>query len=432
MISAQNRLLQLNGNKLSPWLFSLFLFVACSAQKRSATVVHEQPQTGVVTPAQSPSATLPKDHGSIAKKQTEETPGKQVVFRGEKFQVAHNKVQTPLQIAIILPFCLDKSGRINEQIREIALDYFEGVELALDELSAQYPSLKIEVFDSQNDSNVVKNILQKDFLKQAQLIIGPIFEQEWKPMEQHCALYSIPLISPLRFQPKSSRTAAPVFNMVSPDTMKHFVAAKVLFEQNAKARFVFLNDNSTTNQEAKRAFVRAASQNKVVLQQTNLDGLKNMVDGQNEWIIIAPIKAENTVHHLMNFTAGKKNTQVVGSEDWFDFTIIPFALWEKTRLMFYSNNHVKQEDIEVQLFNEKYKEKFGGIPGKLSYIGFDQAYFFVEALLAFGPNFSEFIEGFTFPAMHNSFRFSPNNVSMYENNYINLLQLVDFELNKTR
>jgi hypothetical protein len=429
MTSVQNLLQQLSGNRKAPLLFVLFLFVACSAQKRvsNAPTTQQSEEKPVQTKPEKASA-----HSNHHDKQSAETPLKQVVFRGEVFTLPSNTKEQPLNIAVVLPFCLDKFGRVNEQIREIVMDYFEGVELALDALVAQYPFIKVEVFDSQNDSAVVRSIVQKDFLKQAHLVIGPVFEQEWKPMEQHCALYSIPLISPLRFQPKANRTSAPVFNMASPDSVKHYLAAKALFAQNPNARFVFVSDNSLSNMEAKRAFVRAAAESKKVLQHTQLEGLKTMVDATNEWIVIAPLKTENSAHHLLNFSSGKKNVQIVGSEEWFDFTIIPFSLWEKSRLLFYSNNHIRQEDPDVVVFNEKYKEKFGGIPGKLSYIGFDQGYFFVEALLAFGTQFAEFVSGYTFPAMHNSFRIVPNAQDMYENKHINLLELVDFELFKTK
>ncbi|MCK9480362.1 MAG: ABC transporter substrate-binding protein [Bacteroidia bacterium] len=429
MISVLNHLQQLSGNKSLLYISCILLIVSCgtlSATRKSEVVLQpvEDIQTNHNT--QSNGVVVVTDN----KKNQKHNKNNTVVFMGQTFQVPASNVDE-YKIAVILPFCFNKDGKLSEQLRSVSMEYFEGVELALEELRNKGVNVHTEVFDSQNDSNVVANLLKQDYLKKIHLIIGPVYDHELRLVERHCSVYGIPLVSPLRFYAKKNRTSVPVFNPVSDDSNRHYFAALQLIRYYGSHKFVLYNDNTAEGFPARRAFVRAFTEMKKTLPTVTLDALKSTIADGKDIIVIAPVKSDVSVHHLLNLVAGKKHVQVVGLDDWFDFPIIPFATWAKCNLMFYNNNTVNQQDSEILLFNENYSYKYGGMPGKLSYIGYDQALFFVEALSAFGSNFGAYIQDNIFPLKHTSFQFTHMSNDSYANKFVNLLRLnADFELEK--
>jgi len=427
MTLAQNLQQPSSGNRTWFFFALFFLLISCGSQKLAKT---EKPVSKTETTEEPSSIPTPgvqvitdnKSYKKAAKTTT-------VTFMGQQFKAAVSPIEE-YRVAIVLPFCFGKGGKANEQLREVALEYFEGAELAIEELKARGAKLHVEVFDSQNDSFIVAQLLKGDYLKTVHLIIGPVFDKEFSLVEAHCSVYGIPLVNPLRYYTKTNRTSVPIFNPVSVDSNRHYLAAIQLLKHFSTSQFVFYCDGSQECMEAKRAFSKAFLENKKPLPIISSETLKSHIESNNDLIIIAPFKSDNKAHQLLNATAGKKNVQILAHEDWFDFPIIPFTLWEKNNLLFYNNNFVKQQESEVTLFNENYALKYGGVPGKFSYIAYDQALFFVEALTAFGPNFGEYLSGKTFPLIHNAFNFVYLNNDTYENRHVNLLRLVDFELVK--
>jgi len=427
MTLAQN-LQQLSSGNRTWFFFALFfLLISCGSQKLAKT---EKPVSKTETTEEPSSKPTPgvkvvtdnKDYNKSTKTTS-------VTFMGQKFKAPVTKIEE-YKVAIVLPFCFGKGGKQNEQIRDVALEYFEGAELAIEELKARGAKIHVEVFDSQNDSFVVAQLLKGEYLKTVHLIIGPVFDKEFSLVEAHCSVYGIPLVNPLRYYSKTNRTSAPIFNPVAVDSNRNYLAALQLLKHFSTSQFVFYCDGSQECMEAKRAFTRAFTENKRPLPIITAETLKSHIESSKDLIVIAPFKSDSRAHQLLNVTAGKSNVQVLGHEDWFDFPIIPFTLWEKNNLLFYNNNFVKQDEIEVTLFNENYSYKYGGVPGKFTYIAYDQTLFFVEALTAFGPSFGEFLNGMTFPMFHNAFNFVYLNNDTYENRHINLMRLVDFELVK--
>ncbi len=431
MISVLNHLRLLNGNKTLVFFSFFLLIVSCGSlnvSKRNTVVL--QP----VEPAYSDETS--KSGGVVIttdnKKQHKNAKASIVTFMGQQFEVPVSDVNE-YRVAVILPFCFNKEGKINEQLKSVSMEYFEGVELALEELSKRGMNVHTEIFDSQNDTAVVSGILKQSYFKTVHLVIGPVYDSEFALVERFCSVYGIPLVNPLRFYSKRNRTSSPIYNPVSDDSNRHYLAALQLMKLFGTSKFVMLNDNTAAGLPARRAFLRAFNEKKKSLQIVDLNMLNQHIASSADLIVIAPTKSDITVHNLLNLTAGKKNVNVVGEMEWFDFPIIPFATWAKCNLFFYNNNTVSQDDSEVVIFNENYNAKFGGVSGKFSYIGYDQTIFFVQALAAFGTGFGAYIQGKSFPLMHTSFQFEHMNNDTYENRFVNILRLNEnFDLEKIR
>jgi hypothetical protein len=414
MILVRNLLQQLNGNKLLVFSLTLTLFVSCASIFVSPSNYTKIEETK-------------NDSKASSKKQEALEP---IQFLDK---VIHAPVQRDekIKIAILLPFNIGKSAAY-ASIRETVLEYYEGFELALEELSKEGSEIEVEVYDTKSDSSEVAYILTKPFLKNCNIIIGPIFDHEISQVENFCSVYNIQYVNPLRNYNKKTRTSIPVFNPIAADSNKHYFAALKLIELYPKHQFILVNDNTPQGFTARKGYQKAFSDANISLKYLSPDELKTSVTSNVETTVIAPVSSELNVRKVLNVGAGKKDIQILGLEEWFDFPIIPFDLWNKNNLLFFNNYQLETENLEKIQFEQNYQNKYNTNAGKYAYIGYDQARFFIGALCTFGVESYTYIQNKNFPMIHNNFNFRNMGNNVFENSSVNLLKLIDFELVKIK
>lgn len=414
MILVRNLLQQLNGNKLLLFSLTLTLLVSCAS-----ILVN-------------PKNITKSEH---SKSESKESSKKNEVL--EPVEFLNNVILAPAQknekikIAILLPFNIGKSGAYTS-IRETVLEYYEGFELALEELSEEGSEIEVEVYDTKSDSSEVAFILTKPFLKNCNIIVGPVFDHEISQVENFCSVYNIQYVNPLRNYSKKTRTSVPIFNPIAADSNKHYFAALKLIELYPKHQFILVNDNTPQGFTARKGYQKAFSDANIPLKYLSPDELKTSVMTNVETTVIAPVSSELNVRKVLNIGAGKKDIQILGLEEWFDFPIIPFDLWNKCNLLFFNNYQLDDENTEKIQFEQNYLNKYNANAGKYAYIGYDQARFFIGALCTFGIESYTYIQNKDFPMIHNNFDFKNMGNNVFENSSVNILKLVDFELVKIK
>lgn len=208
MISALNRQQLLSGSKLWVLLLCLMMVGACSSQKntygppKGYDVVTDKPAP--TKPTKNPKDTILPPIGNIV-----DTLPK---YRHKSFY----------NVALVLPFYLDSfptsSGGIFQK-SQIAIDYYKGVQMALDTLKANGLSVKMHVFDSHPDS-YLDVMIAAGKLKGMDLIIGPVFNSSMKVMAKYALEAGIPVWSP--FSPAADITAKnPFFYIANPRMETH-------------------------------------------------------------------------------------------------------------------------------------------------------------------------------------------------------------------
>jgi len=414
MILVRNLLQQLNGNKLLVFSLTLTLFVSCASI--------------FISPSNNTKIEETKNDSKASIKKKEAIQSIQFLDK-----VIHAPVQRDekIKIAILLPFNIGKSAAY-ASIRETVLEYYEGFELALEELSKEGSEIEVEVYDTKSDSSEVAYILTKPFLKNCNIIIGPIFDHEVSQVENFCAVYNIQYVNPLRNYNKKTRTSIPVFNPIAADSNKHYFAALKLIELYPKHQFILINDNTPQGFTARKGYQKAFSDANISLKYLSPDELKTSVISNVETTVIAPVISELNVRKVLNVGAGKKDIQILGLEEWFDFPIIPFDLWNKNNLLFFNNYQLETENLEKIQFEQNYQNKYNTNAGKYAYIGYDQARFFIGSLCTFGVESYTYIQNKNFPMIHNNFNFRNMGNNVFENSSVNLLKLIDFELVKIK
>ncbi|MCY4560763.1 MAG: LysM peptidoglycan-binding domain-containing protein [Flavobacteriaceae bacterium] len=129
------------------------------------------------------------------------------------------KKNTSLKIAVLLPFSVSKYSDNNyiDMIRDlnndrnlttISIDFLLGCQLALETASEYGLTANLSVFDTENDSNRVNDLVTTEGLSSFDIIVGPLVAKNFNQLLKHKSLEMIPKYFPVSVNPISIGTQA--------------------------------------------------------------------------------------------------------------------------------------------------------------------------------------------------------------------------------
>ncbi|MGE8424845.1 MAG: hypothetical protein ACN6PI_18560, partial [Sphingobacterium siyangense] len=184
MISVQNRPLQLSGNKI--WVAALVALCLASCTTKKSTVLRSpssgqgEQQTAVTKPA------VDKD---------------KIVAKVGDIQDVNGHAVKNNRIALLLPFELSGiAGTITKEDVErssLALDFYQGFQLGLDKIAKEGALFDLQVIDSRDNVAYNATLGTSANVKDAVLVVGPVYPREIKSFGQTFANKNVLQVSPL-------------------------------------------------------------------------------------------------------------------------------------------------------------------------------------------------------------------------------------------
>lgn len=307
------------------------------------------------------------------------------------------------KVVLMLPFCIG----INEKykMREIMAEYYEGVELAIAELEQMGMKMDLTVLDTKLDSMEVIHLLSDPELQKADLIIGPIYDNELFEVEKFCSTYKIPLVSPLRYYPNTLGADFPLINCNAVDSLQYFYTAKLVSEAFKKFQVVVVDDDVKSTKSASRNFKKGfeLATGKACMV---IDGKTQTPDmlwnGKDSMLLFYVGKGAGS---SSNGIANMKNDKwlVLGPAEWLDIDRVNYNVLNG--MYFYGTYLVPYNDTFYKAFRRNYRSVYGGDPERYTFIGYDQFLFFGSALMAFDRDFYKVVLDKEFKYTHRTFQF---------------------------
>ena len=100
-------------------------------------------------------------------------------------------ITAPIRVAVLLPL------RVGSSSDRRYLEFYQGVLLALDELKSTGVSTQVDLFNTGRSEAEVRDLLRQNAVQQADLIIGPVYDDCFAPVAVFAAERGIPVVSPL-------------------------------------------------------------------------------------------------------------------------------------------------------------------------------------------------------------------------------------------
>ena len=337
------------------------------------------------------------------------------------------------RIALMLPLNLEKteidsisstSLIKNSNLLRISLEFYEGIEMAIDSARAIGIDVDLEVYDTRNNPAYVREQLTSDF-KNYEAVVGPLLDPSLKVVTEYLSQDSIPVISPL-VNPKFEYNN--LFSTLPKDEQMQEILITYLQKNLADENLVILTDSISRPVQRKFTYtfpdIKVADQSEEdYLQKSDIEPLLDK--SKVNWFILETQTlgtTELTISYLNSLLRDGYKIRLFSSKrnGFYEDEISNFYLSD---LKFTFPSIAKTQLLASENNGGSYFLKHGLQPSKYVMRGYD-VMMDVILRLAFADSLqgSTEIEGFT-EYNENKFNYVQREFSLgYENDAIYLLK----------
>ncbi|MDR1729065.1 MAG: LysM peptidoglycan-binding domain-containing protein [Prevotellaceae bacterium] len=328
-----------------------------------------------------------------------------------------------INIALALPFQLDKikeNSKIDGNTDKF-LEFYRGLLIAVDSLKKQGLSFNLYVFDSGKSEVEIKNMLNNPELKNMDILIGPAYTVQIKPLSDFALLNQIKLIIPFSSKSEETKTNPNIFQINTPQPQMNELIALRFVSYFANKNIVLLrfkteayDDKIDFNNVLETTLKEHNITYTTVLYESAQKLRKELPDGKEN--IIVPLTtnqvALSQVLPIINMLGEKKNISLFGFPEWQTYQSISKDLF---RLNTYipSSFFVDYKSVNVKNYLRKYRYFYNAEPANIvpqyGLLGYDIATYFSEALAKYGHDFTKELEQFSPELLQMNFKFKQIN-----------------------
>ena len=299
------------------------------------------------------------------------------------------------------------------------LQFYEGVIIAVDSMQKAGMNVKVSVFDTKDSPDNVRKLINSGALKNADLIIGPVYENVQKEVASFAETNQIPMVSP--FTPRSSIISNnPYFFQINP-TREYIASATVemIRKEFAGKNFVVIKtgayEGTPEGQLVTRIQQALAQQSPKSrfqvydFKRERARGLRNVLIADTENVVFIPTADEGelsvAISNLNNLADEIPITLVAQANFQQRYQSIDVAHFHNLKMHYINPYWVDYEKNETISYIRKFRSNFGTEPNSYGIQGFDVAYYFLNALFWYGNNFTPCVGDLDLKLVQGNYRF---------------------------
>lgn len=401
MISVQNRPLQLSGNKI--WVAALVALCLASCTTKKSTVLRSpssgqgEQQTAVTKPA------VDKD--------------KTIAKVGDIQDVNGHAVKNN-RIALLLPFELSGiAGTITKEDVErssLALDFYQGFQLGLDKIAKEGALFDLQVIDSRDNVAYNATLGTSVNVKDAVLVVGPVYPREIKSFGQTFANKNVLQVSPLAAT-MASEFSLPNLVSITPSIRTHSeTLAKYVADQYYTGDQILVYDAG--DEESKQFLVNFVSEISKANAQAKVKTVMSVNELNNSLVltgtnhVISGTANKNLVKGLLDamderFLNPGNQFKLYGHPNMAKLSFENFENMDFYGLTITSSNLVNESDSDTRKFIGNYKSAYKVDPSEFSYKGYDAALYFGRLIHKYGVDYVSRMTQDKFSGLNSDYKF---------------------------
>lgn len=325
-----------------------------------------------------------------------------------------------IKVALLLPFMTEEA--IPSSATSRFIEYYEGILLAVDSLRNMGCSIDLSVYDTGNGTKKVKEILKEDNLKEVNLIIGAVQNDQIGPVADFAKKNNIKYIIPFTSKNDDVLSNANVYQVNTPHSYLYSKASQAGCDLFADYNIVLLNIKDS---EEKTDFIKALKaemkQRKIQYSEMSYKGetfptdVEAMLKTDKRNVIIptsSSLDAITKIKSPLRMVAETKPEYAVtlfGYPEWQTYTRECLDDFYALNTFIYSNFYADNLSPEVSSFYSKYKTWYSknliNTFPKYGMLGFDTGMFFLGAINKYGSNFENNLDKIKYKSIQTGFDF---------------------------
>jgi tetratricopeptide (TPR) repeat protein len=318
-----------------------------------------------------------------------------------------------IRVALVLPFLastLDPSPV--RKRNQLILELYQGMKLASDSLAKMGIQLSLYAYDNERNLESTRKILREKELKGVDLMVGPFFSEEAKPVLDFSLANKISVvINPLSnnsdfvknnpysflFQPSHEtigRTAAELAAVKAKkkncfvyygDTPKDSVMAANFIARAQELDFKVLFSQRVSNENSGSILSKLATA-------TEFDEWKNplqfSIKKDSIGCIFVASSNELIYSKVINSVETRKDSVLlIGQESWLDEGSVDFAKYDRINIVLASPNFRSLANPSLLDFRKRYMNRHGVLPSEYAASGFEFIMVTGQMMHRYGVNF---------------------------------------------
>ena len=327
-----------------------------------------------------------------------------------KSKEAPKKMST-IKAALILPFQEDKR----------MVEYYEGFLMAVDSLKRTGTSLDLYVYDSGKEISTLNTILAKSEMKKMDVIFGPMYQNQIKPLSDFAEKNDIRLVIPFSKKGEEVFNNPAIYQINTPQSYLYSEVYEHFTRQFPNAHVIFI-ESSIADKE-KTEFINGLKQelkNKGISMQTVKENatkevLKTAIRHDKENIFIPTssnkillIKALPQLTLLVRDNP-EQNIHLFGYPEWQTYTKDHLESFFKLDTYFYSSFYTNTLFPAAIQFTNNYhkwysKDLVSEFPN-YAMLGFDTGFFFLKGLSRYGSELENNLAKMNLTPIQTGFKF---------------------------
>ena len=295
------------------------------------------------------------------------------------------------------------------------LQFYEGALLAVDSMQRRGMKIKLNVYDTQQNPEIVRRILSSHEFLNTDLIIGPVSPNEQRDVSAFSVNNQIAMISPLAAQTNDILNN-PYFYQINPDRDYLFSkTAEMVTRDFSDCNFiVFRTGYSSSNleigmvdliREGLNSGVRFIDYN---FRANGIAGLRSMLSPNKENVIFIPSSDEGELSvglSNLNNLANEYPITLIGTNRYPQYESIQIEYFHNLKLTYVAPYWTDYENRQTVKYVEKFKHNFFTEPNNFGRQGYDVTFYFLNALKNYGRDFRNCLPEMRVDLIQGNYRF---------------------------
>jgi len=412
------------------WAVAILLLTACGSHKKVTKVIPVFPKETTPPPKGRAKPLPPKgDSGTenpspVKPAEPKSEPAKPPV----KPEPPKPAIKS-FTMAVLLPFnaadnSLDLAGETILEKSRIALEFYSGVNMALEELKNENISFHVKVLDSKNDVFTTKQALSA-IDKNTDIIIGPIYAKETLPVAEFALANKIPCVSPLSPGPESIANN-PYFIAVNPSINVHL--KKIydhLISSEKTSKIYVICDNEATEIKMANEFMALAG-SKVAgesytpfpeIEKIICDGARNCIEnlqasftpGIDNYVVVCSMREMyvNKMVSILSNMDGSFPLTVYGMPNWHKFETLNLAMLNSIHLRYTTTYWKDEQDPKSASMDQQFYHFINTYPSDIAVKGYEITRYFGKMMGVYGDDFIHHLDRNASDGYFQRFKFAP-------------------------
>jgi len=339
------------------------------------------------------------------------------------------------------------------------IEFYEGALIAVDSLRRRGLDVELYTFDTGQNPDKVREVIEMGFLDDLDLLIGPVFSMNVDILSSYIDELRIPVVSPF-VHSDSLLAKNPYLFQVKPSHRLEGELISQLVSYDHGKNIVLVHENDSIKPSWVEQFrytlldslSKYESLDNIVLKQVVFSEIRQRHDTINEIgdsfiqdeknIVIVLSEKETFVSAVLgklNELAKEFDVQVIGFPEWQKFRNIELDYFHDMGIYICSSYYLNYENQDIKEFLKKYRKKYKTepVPFSFAWNGYDIAYYFLSGLATYEDKFMSCFPDHRPDMLVSDFKFKRlvpgwgmSNTSLIMLHYTNDYQLVPYKIQR--